>query len=273
MEKSLILFLSWTIFFTNCTAQTVDCFSKEGQEKLVESYHEKAWKYGYNHPMWHVYYDSLIAECPNIADAYREKAIPYIKNGDYAAAMPLEDKAVELAPKEWMAYRGFLKCIFTKDFEGAIIDFKKAQEYLPNNYVMDHTYFFFIGISYLEMGELKLAEENMKKDLLLMSPEGKEEKMHFNSLFYMGLVYYEMKDYEKAIKYLTHSVDQFKEFPDANYYLAVIYLAQNDEIKAKYHLDLAKSGKSKNYGISEDNVIYCNYPHEITSYEIGQLIR
>ncbi len=175
MGKSLILFLSFFFAAAFCFCQSTqdilpkcDCSSKKVKDSLIEKYLTNgAEKYSYNGPRWQLYCDSLIALCPNIAVAYQLKAIPYIKYGDYARAFPLEDKAVELEPKKWTAYRGFLKCIFTKDYEGAIIDFQNAQRLTPNGYEMDHTYLFYEGLCNLELGSYSIAEENFKKDIFI----------------------------------------------------------------------------------------------------------
>ena len=280
MEKSLILFLNLLVSAHFCFCQGVpsklqkcDCSNKKVQDSLVEKYIDNgAEKNDYNKPKWQLYCDSLIELCPNIAVAYQHKAIPFIKYGDYAKAFPLEDKAVELAPKQWTAYRGFLKCIFTKDYEGAILDFQKAQQLTPNNYEMDHTYFFYEGLCNLELSNYSKAEENFKKDIFIQSGGDikKQNSVHFNTLLYIGILYYEMKDNDKAKKYLIKCLNTYKELPDANYYLALVYKNENNtELENKY-LQIAKESKSRGYSLNEDNMYYSYYPHQITLYEIDK---
>ena len=248
-----------------------DCSSKKIQDSLIEKYIDNgAEKNDYNKPTWQLYCDSLISLCPNIAIAYQHKAIPFIKYGNYAKAFPLEDKAVELAPSHWTAYRGFLKCIFTKDYEGAILDFKKAQLLTPNSYEMDHTYFFYEGLCNLELSNYFKAEENFKKDIFIQSGGNKitESRVHFNSLLYIGILYYEMNDNNKAKEYLLECLSIYKELPEANYYLAMVYKNENNtELENKY-LQIAKQSKIKGHSLNEDNVFYAYYPHQITLYEI-----
>ena len=283
MAKSLILFLNFLIVANVSFSQSMqtktplhDCFSKKIKDSLIEKYLDNgAEKYSYNSPQWQLFCDSLIAICPNIAKAYQLKAIPYIKYGDYAKAFPLEDKAVELEPKNYTAYRGFLKCIFTKDYEGAIIDFQKAQELTPNSYEMDHTYPFYEGLCNLELGNYLLAEENFKKDVNIQS-EGNPEnlsRVHFNTFLYMGVLYYEMKDNEKARENLHKCIAIYQAHPDANYYLGMLYKREhNTELKNKY-LEVAKQSKTKGYDINEGNVYYAYYPHQITLFEINKELK
>lgn len=280
MVKSLILSLNFLFASACCFCQSIqikaapyDCFNKKSKDSLIEKYLDNgAEKYSYNSPQWQLYCDSLITLCPNIAKAYQLKAIPNIKYGDYAKAFPLEDKAVELEPENYTAYRGFLKCIFTKDYEGAIIDFKKAQLLTPNSYEMDHTYPFYEGLCNLELGNYSLAEENFNKDIFIQTggDTAKENKVHFNTFFYLGILYYEMNENDKAKDNLEKCILVYQSHPDANYYLALLYERNNDlELKNK-HLNIAKQAKEKGYNINEDNIYYAYYPHQITLYEINK---
>ena len=280
MVKSLILFLNFFIITHFCFCQAAkspfencDCTSKKIQDSLIVRYIDNgAEKNDYNSPIWQAYCDSLIKICPNIAVSYQLKAIPFIKMGDYATAFPLEDKAVELAPKEYTAYRGFLKCIFTKDYEAAIIDFQKAQQLTPNNYEMDHTYPFYEGLCNLELREYNKAEQNFKQDILIQTGGDQNKNIHFNSLLYIGILYYEMQKDEKAKEYLLKCLLQYKDLPDANYYLALVYKREkNIEFQNKY-LQIAKQAKAKGYSLNEGNVYYVYYPHQITLYEIDKAL-
>ncbi|HEX8660021.1 MAG TPA: hypothetical protein VF690_20930, partial [Hymenobacter sp.] len=123
------------------------CSSKQYQDSLVVRYLDRgAHTISYLSPRWALYCDSLIAACPNIAYAYQQKAMPLIKCADYAGAFPLIDKSVALDANRWLAYRGFLKCIFTKDYVGALADFQRVALLKPNGREMDHTYAFFAGL-------------------------------------------------------------------------------------------------------------------------------
>lgn len=278
MVRSLILFLSILFCSHSSLCQSVqrpkcDCNNKMVQDSLLERFLDNAadkLPYMYNNPAWAYYCDSIILLCPNIAYAYRQKAIPYIKNGEYEKAFALNDKAVELDPKAWTAYRGFLKCIFTKDYEGAIIDFQKVQQLIPNGFEMDHTYLFFEGLCNLELGNYSKAEENLKQDILIQKGNDKENNAHFNTLFYMGVLYYEMKDNEKAKEYLLQCLSSYKELPDANYYLGLVYKRENNGGLSDKYLQMAKQFKLQGYGLNEDNIYYAYYPHQISLYEIDK---
>lgn len=276
MEKSLILSLNFLLISTPSFSQrkkdrllNCDCSNKITQDSLITRFIDNgAQKVSYNGLEWEKYCDSLILICPNIAIAYQQKAIPYIKNADYAKAFNLEDKAVELDPKNYTAYRGFLKCIFTKDYVGAIQDFQTAEKLIPNGYEMDHTYHFYEGLCNLELKNYLTARENFNDDCTIQTSGDTAKSVHFNSLLYIGILYFEMVDNLNAKKYFLKCLNMYKELPDANYYLALTYKREGNLKQAKMHLEIAKKFISMGYGTNEDNVIYAYYPHQITLYEI-----
>lgn len=246
-----------------------DCSSKKVQDSLVARFIDKGTqKTFYNDPEWGLYCDSLIAICPNIAVAYEQKAIPYIKNGEYEKAFAQYDKMVALDPKGYTAYLAFVKCIFTKDYEGAIIDFKRAQELVPDSYEMDHTYPFYEGLCNLELGNYSQAEQNLKQDVRIQTGGDPKKSIHFNTLLYLGIVYYEMKDLPMAKNYLQQCLAKYPQHPDANYYLAMISRQEGREEMAGKYLRTAQEAIGKGYSINEDNMYYSYYPHQISRFEV-----
>jgi hypothetical protein len=85
----------------------------------------------YNDTAWQLYCDSVLALCPGIAEIYQVKAVPYIKNGDHEWALALYDKTVQLDPKRYTGHRGFIKCLFTKDYEGALLICRRRNNWCP----------------------------------------------------------------------------------------------------------------------------------------------
>jgi len=251
-----------------------DCGSKAHQDTLVARYLDRgAHRISYLSPQWGQYCDSLIAACPNIAQAYQQKAMPLIKCGDYAKAFPLVDKAVALDANRWLAYRGFLKCIFTKDYPGAITDFQRVAKLKPNGREMDHTYAFFEGACELELGHYQRAETAFAHDMALQrGPDGQGE-IHFNTLFYAGVVAARLKQYTQGQAYLRQCLKAYPQHPEANYYLALIYQAQAQPALARPHLEAAQRALIGGYRLNEDNIFYANYPEQITEYEVTQAIK
>ncbi len=82
--------------------------------------------------------------------------------------------------------------MFTKDYEGAITDLQKAQQLVPNGFDMDHSFKFYEGLCNLELGNYTAAEQNFKQDIQIQKSGDPKSPPYFNSLLYMGIVYYEM---------------------------------------------------------------------------------
>jgi tetratricopeptide (TPR) repeat protein len=250
------------------------CGSKRYQDSLVTKYIENgAHRYSYNDPRWAQCCDSLLAVCPNVAYAYQQKAVPLIKDGKYAEAFALENRAAELDPPKWLAYRGFLKCIFTKDYEGAILDFQQVARLKPGSREMDHTYPFFEGLCNLELGNFQRAEANFKEDIRQQKGPDDRQPVHFNTLFYTGVLYLELKNYAQAKGYLTQCLQAYPQHPEANYYLGLTYQAQGQKEAAQRYLLAAQKALASGYRLNEDNIYYANYPRQITDYEIRQALR
>lgn len=251
-----------------------DCGSRAYQDSLVARYLERgAHRVGYLDPRWAQYCDSVIARCPNVAYAYQQKAVPLIKDGQYAAAFALEDQAVALDPRAWLAYRAFLKCIFSKDYAGALLDFAAVEKLKPNSREMDHTYPFFAGLCHLELGQLAQAEADFRRDEQQQRGPRGQGDVHYNSYFYQGVVQWEARHYALAAQALRQCLTQYPRHPDANYYLALTLRAQGQPAEATRYLQVARAALAAGYRLNEDNIYYANYPHQITAYEVEQALR
>ena len=283
MGKSWPLFLSLLALarLGHCQQQsattsvpTGDCGSKAYQDSLVARFLDRgADRVSYLSPQWGKYCDSLIAACPNIAEAYQQKAMPLIKCGDFAQAFPLVDKAVALDANRWLAYRGFLKCIFAKDYTGAITDFQRVAKLKPNGREMDHTYAFFEGTCELELGHYQLAEAAFARDMALQRGADGQGEIHFNTLWYAGVVAARLKQYAVAQTYLQQCLKAYPQHPEANYCLALTYRTQGQPALAQQYLEAAQRALIGGYRLNEDNMFYANYPEQITEFEVTQALR
>ena len=279
MGKSLRLFLS-LLLLAHCgqgqpTARAgAPCGNQPHQDSLVARFLTNgAHRISYLDPRWALYCDSLIAACPTFAYAYQQKAMPLIKTGKYEETFALLNRAVALDPNHWLAYRGFLKCIFTKDYDGALLDFEQAARLKPNGREMDHTYPFFRGLCQLELGRFARAEAEFNRDLAQQRGADGTGDVHFNTLFYLGVLYVETKHYDRAAAYLTQCLRTYPQHPEANYYAALACRAQGKEAAARQHLAAAQKALVAGSRLNEDNIFYANYPRQITEFEVMRAAR
>lgn len=263
----LILFLC--IFFLQCKNQNksikvTDETKKNRQDALIEKYVTncaKTYNYRFEMQEWQDCLNQGLKIDSTVAYFWQQKAMPYFKAKKYEVGMEYLDKAVTYDPESWLSYRAFIKCIFSKTYKDAIIDFEKCIEMEGNSYVMDHTYKFHIALCYLQLNKYKKAEEIFKIDIEEQEKEWGEA--HFLDLFYYGISKYEQNKWEEAIAIFDKSLSSYPNFSDVEYYKSMCLLRLNkiEEFRTLY--DKAKLDGEMGYTISEDNSIYETYPYQV----------
>lgn len=264
-QVSLIIIF---IFFIQCQSkhnknETV-LEKKARQEAIIKEHvYDCADKINYITKM-HKYQECLdegLKKDSTIAYLWQQKAMPYFKTKKYQKAMPFVDKAVYYDEQRWLSYRGYMKCIFSKNYKEAIKDFEACIEKYTNSYEMDHTYAFYIGISYLQLNEFKKAETILSKDI--QEQEEKYKEAHFLDLFYLGLCKYEQKKWQEAINEFDKSLIKYPEFSDVEYYKAICLVQLGKKDQASLLLEKARKDFETGYTINEDNAIYETFPYKV----------
>lgn len=250
-------------------------FAQEGknaaQERIIEEYLTNcAEKYNYTIQMSErqACLDEGLKIDSTIAYLWQQKAMPYFKARKYEVAMPFLDKAVQFNPKRWQPYRGFMKCIFSKDYKGAIADLEECKKKFGNGYVMDHTYDFYIAISYLQLNEYAKAEtilQNYVDEIY----KNRQQLEHHTAYFYLGIAKYELKKFEEAITIFDKALKIYPNFSDVKYYKGICLSFLNRDPEARIVFDEATADFKQGYKLNEDNVIYELYPYQLQGYFIG----
>jgi tetratricopeptide (TPR) repeat protein len=256
------------------------CFSFEihAQQSLkdsAETYFEKyGHQYSYNTLEWQASADSALMIDPQCAYVWQQKAMPYLKNGDFGTWVNYINKAAAYDPKKYLPYRAFCRLAFMKDYDAALKDFEEAEKYNKNDieYVMDHTYDLYKGLCYLETHRLDLAKKHFQKSIDYQLNARGEAWTHYVDLFYLGMAYHLLKDDSRAIYYLDKCLKQYAQFPDANYYKGLILRSLNRPTEALEHLLAAQQAMKQGYRMNEDNEIYANYPLQIGAGDIESQI-
>lgn len=239
-------------------------FSQQNQEEIIDTYlNNCALRYNYNYQMreWQDCLDKGIQKDSTIAYLWQQKAMPYFKTQKYEVGMKYLNKAVKYNPQRWLPYRAFIKCIFLKSYKSAIEDFEKCISLYNNLYEMDHTYKFYIALSYLQLDEFRKAEELFEEDIFEQKEKFKES--HYLDLFYLGISKFEQGKYVDAIDVFNESLKQYPQFSDALYYKAVCLLNLQKKEEAATIYRKAIEYSKKGYTINEDNVAYERYPYQV----------
>jgi tetratricopeptide (TPR) repeat protein len=242
-------------------------------DQIMKRYLENgAWRFRYFSPEYQLYIDSAIAINSKMAYLHQQKAMPYFKQSKYELGLKSLDKAVELDPKSYIDYRAFIKCIFAKTYEESIKDFNTAKQVKgENGNVMDHSYDFYIGLCYLQLGEFTKSLSYLEKSIEQTRKTSGEDWIHNIDLFYAGVACQELNQHEKAIQYFERSLKRYPTFSDAKYYKALSLFRTDQSESAEKLLNDCEIDFKMGYTINEDNAIYERYPYQIKQFYIDLL--
>lgn len=236
------------------------------KEEIIEKYVTNcAKKYNYNSQMfaWQKCLDNGLAKDSTIAYLWQQKAMPYFKARKYEVGMKFQDKAVMYDRKGQQDYRAFIKCIFAKNYKDAIADFEDYKKTFGNHYVMDHTYDFYIAISYLQLNEFEKSERLLTGYVNDLEAELGKDWLHPTALFYLGIAKFELKKYKAAIVEFDRALKIYADFSDVKYYksICLMNLGKKDEAKEVFteYIENSRNG----FTINEDNVVYEMYPYQV----------
>jgi len=185
----------------------------------------------------------------------------------YQAGAKYLDMAVKFDADRWLEYRGFMNCIFTKDYLAAISDFEQCKKATPGRYVMDHSYDFYIAISLLQLNEFKKAEDILTNEIKNEKKQFGEDGNHYMTLFYLGITKLELHKWDEAIAEFDKAIKMYSHFSDAKYYkgIALSKLGRSEE-GAKLWKE-AKADFEAGYTINEDNAVYERYPYQFNGWK------
>lgn len=173
------------------------------------------------------------------------------------------DRAVRYNRREWQEYRAFIKCVFAKTYRDAIEDFEDCRARYGNNYVMDHSYNFYIAISKLQLNEFVEAEALLAAEVERQTQEHGANWVHHLDLFYLGISKYELGKYEEAIAVFDRALALYPEFSEVLYYKGNCIGRLGNKTEAAQLTEAAKQYGKEGYTINEDNAMYESYPYQI----------
>jgi tetratricopeptide (TPR) repeat protein len=209
---------------------------------------------------------------PENSYLWQQKAMPLFKQKKYEIGMVFLDSAVKHGKtNEWQEYRGFIKCIFQKNYNGAIADLQYVKSKNENGITMDHSFNFYIGLSYLQLNKFDSACSYLQKSIDY--GERNSGHGHFLEYFYLGITKMEMEDYENAIINFDKSIKIASRFSDAKYYKAASLNSLNKYNDALDLLNESLNDFKKGYTINEDNALYEDYPYQIKTRQIESFIK
>ena len=169
-----------------------------------------------------IMYDSVIAVCPSFDMAYMEKAVPYLKRGDFATWRIWIDKAVALNPKEHLGYRGWCRYQFLRDYTGALADLEQLEKIKQPDigYSVNGDYHLMIAkaLCYKGLGQKEKAIQTIETQLAVPGYDpGYYDYLH------LAVLKIETGNPQAAIPVLEKQVTLSAGFAETYYYLALAY--------------------------------------------------
>lgn len=230
---------------------------------LIKSFMHKAYRSGLYSQGFQQNLDSVLKITPNNAYIWQQKSMPCFKHRKYEVGMPFLDNAVRLEPENYLNYRAFIKCIFSKQYKESLEDFKAFKKVSKNTHVMDHTLEFYMGLCSLQLNKFEDANAFFKKAIAIDLEQHSEEWLHPSDLFYLGVSEFELKRYNQAIQAFDKALENYSNFGDAQYYKAKCLSLLGKEDEAKKLFEEAFANIELGNTISEANAIYEVYPYQI----------
>lgn len=183
--------------------------------------------------------DDAIAHCPDYAPAYSHKSTAYLKSGDFVTWEYLMGKAVDLVPKDYLAYRGWCRYSFFLDYQGAIEDLERLESLIgyETGYSAEGDYHLQVAraLCYKGLGNKEKAISILEDYFEKSNGDGRV----YNYL-HLGVLYLESGQIAKAKACMEKQL-QINSLAEAHYYMALIHKSEKDDPACRSQLELAKT--------------------------------
>lgn len=170
---------------------------------------------------FHQLVDSAIQICPHFAYAYREKAAPYVKSGNFILWKKYIDLAVTYDTLGYLPVRASLRYKFFGDYKGTIQDIALLEKFSKSEIgsTSNGTYHLTVvkALCYKKLNNLDEGIRIMENLLT-----NKNYSVGYFDQFHLGVMYYQNKQYKKAIEILNKQLVEY-DFAEARYYLSLSY--------------------------------------------------
>lgn len=249
----------------SCKGQHKEASNSSKQDEILEKYLKNgAWNHHYVTKEWDEWIDKGIQEDSTIAYLWQQKALPFWKQKKYQLAIKYYNKAVHLDRKKWLSRFAFLKCIFAKDYRGALEDFKAYKEEFGSTFEQDHAIEFYMGLCYLQLNQFEQAYHILKTNVEEQEKQYGKGWIHYLDRYYLAIASYELNKYVEANLQFEMVLKEYPKFSDAQYHKAICLNYLDKKEAAKDLMAIGKANFEKGYSFNEDSNSYENYPYQIT---------
>ena len=188
------------------------------------------------------YFDEVLALCPTFAPAWREKAVPYLKRGDFGTWKRLIDHAVQLQPAQNLGYRGWCRFEFLRDYAGAAADLTRLMALTRGNPGFsnngDYDLRIVLALCKREQGDPK---EALAVFDACIAANKAQQRIGLYDYLHRGVTRLRQGDAAGALLDLQLERQQIKQLADTEYYLGLVYRKQKNQALARQHFALAET--------------------------------
>jgi tetratricopeptide (TPR) repeat protein len=209
-----------------------------------------------------LYYKLILERYPDTHTAYMDRSVAYNKTGEHATGFAMVNKAVELAPVQYLGYRAFLKLYFMHDYEGALQDCLRLDTLtsFAKPGVWGEDMDMVIGLCYLQLNNLEKARLRFTNSIKTVTKKVGKEWNSPRALLYLGITHMKEKSFSQAIRVLDELIELYPNYSEAYYYKAECYRSLKDLKNAEATLEKCKEVFGK-YGADKNP--YFELPYQI----------
>ena len=227
MKRTLLFILIFTLSQDLLAPPNCELYK---QDELCYQACEEAWtaiRYPQGSHESQQHFDRSLELCPTFAYSYMEKAVPFLKRGLFIEWKKMIDKAVTLAPKEYLGYRGWCRLQFLRDYQGAIDDIEELKSLVNYDIGFCQTGDYHLEIvramCYKELGQLEKARAIYTQHLI----EDNYDVDLFD-YYHWGVLEFESGNYQKALKHLDKQIEINDDLAGTYFYKALCYKELNE---------------------------------------------
>ena len=262
--RTLVLFLLSVLFVPRAEADTTEVY----RDSIFAKYMKRgAWQHPvFSHKRIELT-DSALKYLPHDAYLWQQRSMPFIKQMKYEISIQYMDSAVKYNWDKYIGYRGFLKCVFQKDYAGALNDLRLAKAAHPDGEEMDHPYDYWMGLCYLQLCKYDSAEMRFQYCVDRDKAVGSDWGPYLHT-FYLGVAQFEREKFDDAMANFDITLAKHDIFADAKYYKALCLSATAQREPALALLEQSLSDLQKGRSFSEDSSPYERFPYQITDWMV-----
>ena len=187
--------------------------------------------------------DYLIKTNPKNEKILWESSVAYNKAGENEEGMRRLKKVIEMTPRDYLGYSGWIKQTRLRDYENSLIDFHRLDK-LSNvvEYPWGENIYYLMGLSYQGLGNYDSAIVYYDK---FIASEKNPDNIYPRMYTYRGKIEADRKNYSKALDFYNKTIGLDKNIAEAYYYKAETFRLTNQKDSAKINynksLDLIRN--------------------------------